>query len=81
MNETNLAQLFKINFLIQFVSQQTIYIYIYIYIYIDRQIDTQIDRRRIDAMQMLDLYIMYIYIGVKVNHTSSKNAGQENPTW
>ena len=35
----------------------------------------------IGAMQMFDLYIMYIFIGAKVNHTSSKNAGQENPTW
>ena len=29
---------------------------------------------------MFDLYIMCIFIGAKVNHTSSKNAGQENPT-
>ena len=27
-----------------------------------------------------DLYIMYIFIGAKVSHTSSKNAVQENPT-
>ena len=27
---------------------------------------------------MFDLYIMYIFIGAKVNHTSSKNA---KPTW
>ena len=35
----------------------------------------------IGAMQMFDLYIMYIFIGAKVNHTSSNNAEQENPTW
>ena len=40
-----------------------IYIYIYIYIYV---------------MQMFDLYIMYIFIGARVKHTSSENAGQKN---
>ena len=30
---------------------------------------------------MFDLYILYIFIGVKVNHTSSKNTGQENSAW
>ena len=30
---------------------------------------------------MFDLYIMYIFIGAKVNHSSSNNAGQENPAW
>ena len=26
---------------------------------------------------MFDLYIMYIFIGAKVSHTSSKNAGSK----
>ena len=29
----------------------------------------------IGAMLMFDLYIIYIFIGTKVNHTGSKNAG------
>ena len=30
------------------------------------------------VMQMFDLYIMYIFIGARVKHTSSENAGQKN---
>ena len=30
---------------------------------------------------MFDLYIMYIFIGTKVNHTSLKNAVWENSAW
>ena len=45
-----------------------VYIYIYTYIYIHIYM-------YIGAMKMFDLYIMYIFIGAKVNHTSSKNAG------
>ena len=30
---------------------------------------------------MFDLYIMYIFIGAKVNHSSSNNAEQENLAW
>ena len=30
------------------------------------------------AIQMFDLYLMYIFIDAKVNHTSLKNSGKEN---
>ena len=30
------------------------------------------------AIQMFDLYLMYIFIGAKVHHTSLKNSGKEN---
>ena len=33
------------------------------------------------AMQMFNLYIMYLFIGAKVNHIGLKNAGQENSAW
>ena len=29
----------------------------------------------VNREKMFDLYIMYIFIGAKVNHTSSKNVG------
>ena len=77
-----------------FVASRIIYIYIYIYytyiihilyiiyilniLYILCILYIYI---YICAMWMFDLYIMYIFIGDKVNHTSSKNARQENPSW
>ena len=30
---------------------------------------------------MFDMHIVYIFIGAKVNHPSSKNTGYENSAW
>ena len=70
MNETNLAQHFTINLLIQYVYQQTTHLMKTVLF------AASCIASYIGAMQMFDLYIIYIFIGAKVNHTGSKNAGR-----
>ena len=64
-NGINFARCFSNNFLIQIVYLKSFWwkqFYLLLFIYIG-------------AMHMFDLYIMNIFFGAKVNHTSLKNAG------
>ena len=64
-NGINFACCFSNNFLIQIVYLKSFWwkqFYLLLFIYIG-------------AVRMFDLYIMNIFFGAKVNHTSLKNAG------
>ena len=64
-NGINFARCFSNNFLIQIVYLKSFWwkqFYLLLFIYIG-------------AVRMFDLYIMNIFFGAKVNHTSLKNAG------
>ena len=72
-NQNNLAQNISGNFWIQFLYQESIWwrqFYLLLFIYVG-----------LGAVQIFDLYIMYLFIGAKVNYISLKNSEQEDSAW
>ena len=67
MNETNLARNLTSNFLIQFVYQQTISMKIVLF--------SCFSHIKVSCRCLIYMLCSYIFIGAKVNHTSSKNTG------